>query len=202
MNELNINLVLDVGANDGGYGREIRDRGYKGLIISFEPNPIAFKRLIENIKNDENWIAFQFALGELCGNANMLITENDVMSSFKEVTAFGESSDTRIKEEINTAVHTLDSFLEVNNYLDYNIYLKIDTQGYEMEVLGGSLNSLKRISAVQAEISLIHTYKGQPDWVDVILWMRKRKFELSTAICNSVVGAQVREFDFVFVKKS
>ena len=48
MNELDINLVLDVGANDGGYGREIRDRGYKGLIISFEPNPRAFKRLIKN----------------------------------------------------------------------------------------------------------------------------------------------------------
>ena len=135
------------------------------------------------------------------GKSNLYITENDVMSSFKEVTKFGDTKDTIIKEEINADVHTLDSFLEVNNYWSHNIYLKIDTQGYEMEVLGGSVNSLDRICAVQAEISLIHTYTEQPDWVDVILWMRKRKFELSTAICNSVVGAQVREFDFVFVRQ-
>jgi FkbM family methyltransferase len=200
MNELDINLVLDVGANDGGYGREIRDRGYKGIIISFEPNPNAFKRLIKNIKNDKKWIAFQYAIGESNGILNLHITENDVMSSFKEVTKFGDTKDTIIKEQIDTVVCTLDSFLNINNYWDYNIYLKIDTQGYEMEVLGGSENSLNKICAVQAEISLIHTYIGQPDWVDVILWMRKRNFELSTAICNSVVGAQVREFDFVFTK--
>lgn len=200
MNELDINLVLDVGANDGGYGREIRDRGYQGLIISFEPNPNAFKRLIKNIKNDKKWIAFQYALGDSSGKLNLHVTENDVMSSFKEVTKFGDTKDTATKEEINTAVNTLDSFLDNENYWDKNIYLKIDTQGYEMEVLRGSENSLNKIRAVQAEISLIHTYIGQPDWVDVILWMRNRKFELSTAICNSIVGVQVREFDFVFVR--
>jgi FkbM family methyltransferase len=202
MNEHDINLVLDVGANDGDYGREIRDRGYKGLIVSFEPNPYAFKRLVESIKNDTKWIAYQCALGQLSGKSDLFIAENDVMSSFKEVTEFGISKDTRTVMTVETVVYTLDKFLEDNDYTAYNIYLKIDTQGFEMEVLNGSKKSLNRIRAVQAEISLVHTYIKQPDWVDVILWMREKNFELSTAICNSTVGSQVREFDFVFVKRT
>ena len=202
MNEQNINLVLDVGANDGGYGREIRDRGYKGLIISFEPNPVAFKRLMRSIKYDNNWLAFEYALGESNGNAEFIIAENDVMSSFKDVTEFGNSKDTRIVKKTNIQIGTVDDFLINNKLLDKNIYLKIDTQGYEMEVLRGSEKSLSKISAVQAEISLIHTYVNQPDWLDVMLWMRKKNFELSTSICNSAVGSRVREYDFVFVKNN
>ena len=114
MNEQNINLVLDVGANDGGYGREIRDRGYKGLIISFEPNPVAFKRLMRSIKYDNNWLAFEYALGESNGNAEFIIAENDVMSSFKDVTEFGNSKDTRIVKKTNIQIGTVDDFL-INN---------------------------------------------------------------------------------------
>ena len=82
-----------------------------------------------------------------------------------------------------------------------NIYLKIDTQGFEMEVLRGAGIELSRISAVQAEIALVHTYLDELDWVAFISWMRSQHFELATAICNSAIGAQVREFDFVFVRK-
>jgi hypothetical protein len=58
-----INVVLDVGANDGDYGREIRDRGYRGLIVSFEPNPKAYDRLKASIAGDSNWLAYPYALG-------------------------------------------------------------------------------------------------------------------------------------------
>jgi hypothetical protein len=70
-----------------------------------------------------------------------------------------------------------------------------------MEVLRGAGNMLSRITAVQAEIALVHTYADELDWVVFISWMRSQKFELATAICNSSIGAQVREFDFVFVRQ-
>jgi len=90
MNHYNIDVVLDIGANDGDYGREIRSRGYKGLIVSFEPNPKVFKRLKESIKTDHNWIAFQLAIGDKDSELELKILENDTMSSFKNFTEFGK----------------------------------------------------------------------------------------------------------------
>lgn len=52
-----IEVVLDVGANDGDFGRKIRDEGYRGRIASLEPNPAAYERLCGAIVNDPLWEA-------------------------------------------------------------------------------------------------------------------------------------------------
>ncbi|HFE39055.1 MAG TPA: FkbM family methyltransferase [Gammaproteobacteria bacterium] len=200
MHAHNIDVVLDVGANDGDYGREIRDRGYTGLIVSFEPNPVAYARLQASIATDPNWIAYSFAFGEENGEAELSIAENDAMSSIKGLTEFGQKTGAKSISTVNIKVVRLDSFLAQHSELMGNIYLKIDTQGFEMEVLRGAGDVLAQIVAVQAEIALIHTYSNELDWLDNLMWMRAQKFEVATAICNSAVGAQVREFDFVFVR--
>jgi FkbM family methyltransferase len=201
MNAHDINVVLDVGANDGGYGREIRDRGYKGLIVSFEPNPKVFERLKISIVGDSNWLAYPYALGEEDGYDELLVAENDAMSSFKGLTEFGLVTGAKSIDTVTAKITRLDTFLKENAELMKNVYLKIDTQGFEMEVLRGAGSLLSQMTAVQAEIALIHTYADELDWLDIIRWMRDRQFEVATAICNSTVGAQVREFDFVFVRR-
>lgn len=201
MHAHDIDVVLDVGANDGDYGREIRDRGYKGLIVSFEPNPIAYKRLQAAIANDPKWQAYLLAIGEEDGEAQLSIAENDAMSSIKGLTEFGYGTGAKSIASANVKIARLDTFLAENPQLMKNIYLKIDTQGFEMEVLRGAGELLAHVAAVQAEIALIHTYEGELDWLEILLWMRNKKFEVATAICNSAVGAQVREFDFVFVRR-
>ncbi len=40
-----IRTILDVGANDGHFGSEMREQGYRGRIVSFEPIPSVFKKL-------------------------------------------------------------------------------------------------------------------------------------------------------------
>jgi FkbM family methyltransferase len=201
MNAHDIDVVLDVGANDGDYGREIRDRGYKGLIVSFEPNPIVFERLQAAIANDPKWQAFPLAIGEEDGEAVLSIAENDAMSSIKGLTEFGHGTGARSIATAKVKIARLDTFLADNPQLMKNIYLKIDTQGFEMEVLRSAGEMLVHVAAVQAEIALIHTYEDELDWLEILLWMRNKKFEVATAICNSAVGAQVREFDFVFIRR-
>jgi FkbM family methyltransferase len=142
MKAYKIDVVFDIGANDGDYGREIRDRGYTGLIVSFEPNPNAFNRLEEQTKNDTNWKIYPFAIGNRCEERELNIADNDVFSSFKDLTAFGKNAVTQTKTTTKTRVITLEQFLFENPTYLRNIYLKIDTQGYEREVIQGAINIL------------------------------------------------------------
>ena len=196
-----IDVVLDVGANDGDYGREIRDRGYKGLIVSFEPNPDVYQRLVRSTSGDANWLTYPYGLGSQDGTASLRIAENDTMSSFNELTEFGLCTGAKLTKTEHVKILTIDTFLREHPELDRRIYLKIDTQGFEMEVLKGAVGHLDRITAVQAELALVHSYRNESDWLDVILWMRSNNFEVATAVCNSALVAQVREFDFVFVNQ-
>lgn len=200
-----IDVVLDVGANDGDFGREIRDEGYRGRIVSFEPNPAAYERLCKAIVNDPLWEAHQLGLGDVPGELTLSISNADVFSSFKGTTEFGAASfHARQASTEQVQVVRLDDFLDGRADLLSRTYLKIDTQGFEMEVLRGAGDALRRIAAVQAELGLVKTYRNEDDWLDIILWMRRHGFEVGTAICNSAISeaAQVREFDFVFVRRS
>ena len=198
-----IDVVIDVGANDGDFGREIRDEGYLGRIVSFEPNPAAFARLALAIADDPLWEAYQLGVGDEEGELRLSVASNDVMSSFKGATDLGAGLLVEDRAE-QVRVVRLDSFLLTRPDLVSRTYLKIDTQGFEMEVLRGAGECLLKFVAVQAELGLVKTYEDEEDWLNVLLWMRERGFELGTLMCNSAFApvAQVREFDFVFVQRT
>ena len=58
-----IDLVIDVGANNGQFGRLLRETGYEGDILSFEPVGKTFVKLRENCANDNKWRQIKLALG-------------------------------------------------------------------------------------------------------------------------------------------
>jgi hypothetical protein len=59
------------------------------------------------------------------------------------------------------------------------VSLKIDTQGFELEVLQGATAMLARTSMVRVELSLAALYEGQPDYVEVICYLRDRGYRLT-----------------------
>lgn len=194
-----IDLVFDCGANDGGFGREIRDRGYNGSIVSFEPIPEAYSRLSSFIASDERWTAYKIALGDRNCLKDFFINKIEVMSSMKELNDFGYSTHAQVLRTEKVKVSRLDSFIDDHPELSKKrIYLKLDTQGSEMEILLGAGGRLREIAVLQAELPLIHSYENEPVWIEVVSWLRDEGFDLVTAVCNSTVGARVREFDFVF----
>src|SRR5665213_2689705 len=62
-----IQAVIDVGGNVGGYGAELREYGYSGRIISFEPTAQAYEKLAARAKADPKWIVSKTAIGEFSG---------------------------------------------------------------------------------------------------------------------------------------
>lgn len=162
LNHNNIDVILDIGANIGQYGGEMRALGFKGEIISFEPLKAAFEKLKKNAEKDSKWSVFNCSIGERDGQATINIAKNSVSSSLldnlPQLTDSAPEAAFIEKEVID--IKKLDTIFESLNIKNKNIYLKIDTQGYEEMVLLGAQESLKYVSGMQIEMSFIPSYKG------------------------------------------
>lgn len=155
-----INLVLDIGANTGQFAQSLRDRGYKGRIISFEPVKEAFRELEIKARGDALWTTSNLALGASSGVMEINVSKDSQFSSFNDLTATARSFDANaeVKASESVVVKTLDEAAPPKD-LSSNILLKIDTQGYERPVLEGGKETLKRVSGVLLELPIINIYK-------------------------------------------
>ena len=82
MNSFEIDLVIDIGANEGQFSRELREGGYCGRIVSFEPLAAARQRALGLSKNDASWqVHPRCALGDRMGEIELNVSGNSVSSS-------------------------------------------------------------------------------------------------------------------------
>ncbi len=174
-------LIIDIGANIGQFGTKARISGYTGLIYSFEPQNEAHKILSARKNVDKNWIIEEpCALGANEGEVDLRISKNSYSSSLLEVnsTHLGADASSKIVSTEKVKVRTLDSFLH-SRFMDQSrIFLKIDVQGFELEVLQGAELSLSRISTVQVELSTTTLYQGQGHMIKVISFLDSHGFEI------------------------
>ncbi len=142
-----IDLLIDVGANSGQYAQTIRSLGYDGYIYSYEPLIEAFEKLKIVSDDDFKWKSFNVALGNFDGKAEINVALNSQSSSLlnmlpSHIKSAPESIYTR-KELIN--VRKLDTIFEQGTFdKGENLFLKVDTQGFEKKVLEGGMNSINR----------------------------------------------------------
>ena len=175
-----INLIIDVGANTGIYGKEIRDTGYHGKIVSFEPLADAFKKLKENTVADSKWSIYNFALGAENMRQSINISANSHSSSILQISDAHTQAETRAsyigKQDIE--IKTLDSIYDEIKGSAKEVFLKIDTQGFELNVLNGAINSLPFIHTIQLEMSLRPLYAGQPLYTDLMDFLHANDYKL------------------------
>ena len=207
LKKFNIDTVLDVGANQGQYALDILYSGYKGKIISFEPLSEAYNILNrEQKKFVNNWIiAPRCAIGAENTEIEINISENSVSSSILNVmnSHLEGASDSRTigKEKVN--LQTLDYIAEQYINPQNRLFLKIDVQGYESEVLKGGAYLLKNIQGIEIEISMIELYENQK-WLfsDVMTFMKNNNFSLyslTPAFTNKQTG-RVLQYNGIFFK--
>jgi FkbM family methyltransferase len=160
-----IDLVIDVGANVGQFGQSLRDHGYGGKIVSFEPTRSAFQELDARAVADGNWEARHCGLGAASGTATLHASRLSVFNSMLELSSVAELHDNRmaVDHTEQVPIYTLDEVAEsILRDGSRSLLLKIDTQGYERQVLEGGRQTLARAAGVLMELPVIHTYKG--DW--------------------------------------
>lgn len=163
--QLDCGVVLDVGANAGQYAKELRSEcGYGGRIVSFEPMAAAFRALTQAARSDPLWSVHHYGLGSSPGSRTIHIAGNSASSSLLEMLPAhvdGAPQSAFVGEE-QVVIKRLDDVFDELCGADDRVMLKVDTQGFELDVLNGAQESLPRVAALELEMSLIPLYEGAP----------------------------------------
>jgi FkbM family methyltransferase len=161
-----------VGANEGQYGKSLRKLGFSGYIFSFEPVAETYSKLKAEAESDPRWRVYNFALG----------SENCV----KEINVFGASvfnsflcpaatpKDVYSHPDFNTFNHQMVSVKTLDSVYDEVVeqiedecrpFIKLDTQGFDLEVVKGGKAVLGKMLGLQVELSFVPIYDEMPDYV-------------------------------------
>jgi len=181
MQDLGVQLVLDVGANVGQYGQDIRVWNYAGPILSFEPLSSAFAQLQRATEKAPPWKAIHTAVGATPGTATINISANSMSSSLLQMrdrhrTAAPES---RFVDSETVNIITLNSLR--GNQVDPNqrLWLKIDVQGFEKAVLEGAAQILPQVVGIECEMSIVPLYDNEPLMEEMIALIARLGFRLA-----------------------
>ncbi len=164
LGRLEVNLVLDVGANIGQTGLRLRNLGYRGRIVSFEAVPEAYEALLAAAVDDPEWyVASRAAVGDSLGVLDFHIAAASDLSSGLEPLPIllEELPDSRVIKTRRVAETTIEEAMKSFGRPDDRILLKIDVQGMEDKVLDGVGTVWPKIFAVQLQMSLIPLYKHE-----------------------------------------
>ena len=201
-----IDLVIDVGANIGQYGVGLREAGFKGQIISFEPMQEAFAQLQLTTKRYQDWAAYNYGVGLADGLQTINVSKNSASSSILNVTKLSTDAEplsgTDRQEEIK--IISLDSFSPQLTLGEFkSIYLKVDVQGFELQVLGGAKALLERAAVVQLEMSFVPLYESGPLFQEILSKMEKAGFEIYSILPDfrDLNSGRMLQADGIFVKK-
>lgn len=175
-----IDLIFDIGANTGQYATELRSCGYRGRIISFEPLPDAYDKLAGISEVDTLWETAQIALGNRTGERILHISKNSYSSSILEILPRHVESapESEYIGEITVPVRTVDDIIDQYLRKGENIFIKIDTQGFERQVYEGCTMSLNKITGFQMELSLVPLYEGETLMQEMINLLRDSGYRM------------------------
>ncbi len=173
-----INLVIDIGACDGGYCRFLRGPvGYEGQIVSFEPTAKTYDRLRSAMSPDPRWSGFNFGISDADGDG--------ILNTYGERCDFNSLLSMREKDAANYEVDVSKKGIErvglrsiaslwseiTKGMVNPRVYLKTDTQGHDRAVIRGAESQLGSILGIQSEIPAIELYEGMTPMPDMLKYL-------------------------------
>lgn len=204
-----VNCVVDVGANSGGFALPIREAGYQGRIVSFEPLSQPYAALLRNVARDSNWDAYQHAVGATKERVTINISGNSGLSSsvlpmLDTHTAAAPHS--RYVDSETVDQDRLDALLpKLGVSSSDRIFIKIDVQGYEAAVLDGASELLASPAVVgmQLELSLTPLYEGAMTYRDGLARADALGMSLMgvSPVFTNPDSGRLLQFDAVFFKE-
>jgi FkbM family methyltransferase len=176
-----VDLVVDVGANIGQYGRRLREGGYTGRILSLEPMRREFDVLADVAAADGRWDAIRAGAGAETGELTIHRAANSISSSFLPM--LERHLDVAPKSGYDgdevVPVERLDVLAADAVARASRPYLKVDTQGYESTVLDGAGGLIDQFVGIELEMSMVPLYGGQLLVLDTLQRLDRLGFRLA-----------------------
>jgi FkbM family methyltransferase len=189
--DLEIDCVFDVGANEGQYAERLREIGFGGWIISFEPIPALASTLRRKASRDRRWIIEQIALDETMRESAFNVMVDSQFSSLKTPSHV----ETKLFTQMNVVVQAInlttarlaEVFDKYQDQLAFSRpFLKMDTQGNDLAVARGASERLHRFVGLQSELAIKKVYQKQADYREAIDFYISVGFELSAFVPNNL----------------
>jgi len=177
-----VETVFDIGANAGMSGRYLRNLGFRGTIVSFEPVMRYYRELEREAANDPHWLCENVAVGDAEGEMEINVSgAGGASSSFLQITAAATSHVPELayvgRERVR--VRTVDALAREHYPHGDRLFLKLDVQGYERNVLEGARETLDRIVGLRIELSVLRCYEGEPLLCDMLPYLQSLGFSLA-----------------------
>jgi len=200
-----ISTVIDVGANEGQFGAELRQAGFAGNIISIEPLEEAYQKLKHRAAMDDLWQCYRVALGDKDEELKLNVAKGTTYSSLLPVlndTCLRDPNAQVERQEIVRSAR-LDDVWDEWGIPSGPVMLKLDTQGSEPAILRGSTRRLADIVAIQIELSASPLYQGQMPMEEMIQSLRAVEFapfDIWPGFHDADSG-RIMEYDGLFVRE-
>lgn len=202
--EHGVDVVFDIGANVGQYASELRDLGYRGWIVSYEPLAGAHRELARRAAGDDRWRVVNAGIGPQAGPATIHVAANSQSSSLlpmldAHVQAAPEAA------FVGTETVTLQTLADAlaAHPLGARPFVKIDAQGYERPILESGGAALDRVVGLQLEMSLVPLYEGETVMTEMIRLVEALGFvpmSLEPGYADPATG-RLLQVDGVFFRK-
>lgn len=202
----NIDTLFDIGANVGQYSSNMRELGYTKKIISFEPLKSAFEELKKASVKDNNWLINNYALGNENIKSKINVAANSYSSSILNMlpTHLKSAPESNYLAQEEIEIKTFDSIFNSFCQKKDRVMIKIDTQGYEKNVIEGAIESLKNIIIIQLEMSILPLYENEILFIEMIKYLDNlgfQLFSLENGFSDSNTG-QLLQVDGIFKNKN
>jgi FkbM family methyltransferase len=198
---LRINVFLDVGANRGFYSKRLRDSGYRGHLFSFEPIASDVERIEGLAANDPLWQVCGCGLGSANGTKDFYLNDRDGETNMSSFLPY--KGETKVKHPVPVLIRRLDDILPplIKEIAAPRIFLKMDTQGFDGQVIDGAKGVMDRVVGLQSEVSVLPLYEGMPHYTDALALYEALSFSLMDLfVVNRTPDGRVVEYDCVMAK--
>lgn len=199
LRSLNVDGIIDVGANRGQFSLACRFALPGVPVVAFEPIPKEAEtfRKVHGARGEVTLI--ESALGEAKGAATLHLSKSADSSSLlpigkKQVELFENTVEVGT---ITVPVHRLDDFASCWIGRRQQL-LKLDVQGYELNVLRGATETLKTCAYVYAECSEVALYDGQALRAEVEAFLGTHGFKVQGRYNEQLDNGQLIQADYLF----
>ncbi len=197
-------IILDVGGGQATTAKIFSKHFPNHKVFVFEPIKSNFLTIENSIDRTSNWHIINKAVGNIIGTSTINVGHRVTASTLLEVNSDEISDNTykialKIKNIEEIQITTLDSEVPKDTIIDV---LKLDVQGFELEVLKGATTILPDTKVIVIEINNHQEFKNAPTYYEIDAFLRHNNFELSNIYPGFRDKYKLMDWDAIYVNRA